>query len=296
MSVTMMGRIWPQVIEPFGRKFVLLAFADAANDDGVTWIALESERGKLDLRTKCSMSLRALQGHIQALEGDGYLERYETAGKGCLWRVHPTPAKSAGVQASTPAEFAPPPAEFAGEPSSNRQGKENTGEPLSISGKCPLTTRALPAGVTLDQWEAFLDMRASIAKPVKRYVASIILANLDKIGKAGWHAGDVLDRSTVHAWPDVYAPEEGRVTGVRRVVANRIAEPVGMSEEDMAEIRRIAAIEDFAVQRRERAAFQARVEARNAPSPLGEIAGQLPLRPRSRTDREIAAVHGKALL
>ncbi|QQV77304.1 hypothetical protein H5J25_00170 [Sphingomonas aliaeris] len=31
--------------------------------------------------------------------------------------------------------------------------------------------------------------------------------------KLGWHAGEILDRSTVNPWPDVYVPADGRVTG-----------------------------------------------------------------------------------
>lgn len=281
-----MGRIWPQMIEPTGRKMVLLAFADAANDDGLTWIALESERGKLDMRTKCSMSMRALQGHVAALEADGWIERHETIGKGCIWRVHGTPANSAGVNGATPANSAPPPANSAGEPLSNHQEERKTGERLQpVVDKCPLIGRPLPSGVTLDQWEAFLDMRASIAKPVRAYVATVVLKKLDAVGKAGWHAGDVLERSTVNAWPDVYEPEAGRVTGVRRVVAGHVAEPVGMSDEDKRELIRIANLPDMRQKIEERRAFMAKVERRNAPASIGTIVGELALRPPAKSRR-----------
>ena len=281
-----MGRIWPQLIQPSGRKMVLLAFADAANDDGLTWIALESERGKLDMRQKCSMSIRALRDHVAALEADGYIERHETIGKGCIWRVHATPANSAGVQGVTPANSAGPPANSAGEPLSNHQEKEKTRERiLPVVDKCPLIGRPLPSGVRLDQWEAFLDMRASIAKPVRAYVATKVLGKLDEVAKAGWHAGDVLDRSTVNQWADVYEPEDGRVTGVRRVVAGHVAEPVGMSDDDRRELARIAAIEDVGSMLAERREFMAKVERRNAPMAIGSLLGQLPLRPPVRGGR-----------
>jgi len=280
MSVGLMGRIWPQTIEPSGRKMVLLAFADAANDDGLTWIALESQRGRLDMRTKCSMSKRALRDHVAALEAEGYIERHETIGKGCIWRVHATPANSAGVMGSTPANSASPPADSAGYPFTNHQEKKKTGERLSpVVDKCPLIGRALPAGVSLEQWEAFLDMRASIAKPVRAYVATKVLAKLDEIGAAGWHAGDVLDRSTVNTWPDVFEPEAGRVTGVRRIVANHVADPVGMSDDDRREMARIAAIPDVGAMLAARRDFMASVERRNAPASIGKLIGELTLRP-----------------
>lgn len=281
-----MGQIWPQWITPQGKKLVLLAFADAANDDGLCWIAVESERGKLDLRTKASASARAVQAHIAALEREGFIERHETIGKGCIWRVHATPANSAGVNGATPANLAPPPANSAGEPSINRQGKEKTAERISPPvDKCPIIGRALPLGVSLNQWEAFLDMRASIAKPVRAYVATVVLRRLDEVGKAGWHAGDVLERSTVNAWADVYEPEAGRVTGVRRVVAGQVAEPVGMSDDDRRELARIAEIDNLGDSLQARRDFMAKVERRNAPVSLGRLIGELPLRPPVRGRR-----------
>lgn len=279
MSVRLMGQIWDLDIRPQGKKLVLLAFADAANDDGLTWIAIESQRGKRSICTKSSATVRSVQAHVSQLEADGYLERNETVGRGCLWRVNATPAKLAGVHGATPAIFAPPPAEFAGEPSINRHEQETAGERVTVEGgQCPISQRPLPAGVSLEQWEAFLDMRTSIAKPVLTYAAAILLAKLQEIADAGWHAGDALDRSTVNAWADVYEPEAGRVTRVRCVVAGQAADPVGMSDADKAELIRIAAIEDMGEKLAARREFMAEVERRNAPEPLGMLAGMLPLR------------------
>ena len=286
MSVRLMGLIWPQLVEPVGRKMVLLAFADAANDDGLTWIAIESQRGSLDLRQKCSLDARSVRRHVSSLEKDGWIERHETAGKGCIWRVHATPDRMSGVKEPTPDKIAQNVSIVSGEPFLNRQETKKTGERLKpVVDKCPVIGRALPPGVSLGQWEAFLDMRASIAKAVKPYVANIVLAKLEAIGKAGWHAGDVLDRSTVNVWPDVFEPEAGRVTGVRRVVAGCAADPVGMSDDDRAELSRIAAIEDTGRMLEARREFMARVERRNAPVSLGQLIGELPLRPPVRGSR-----------
>ena len=285
MSIRIMSQVWGQIIEPHGKKLVLLAFADAANDDGLTWIAIESQRGSLDLKTKCCMSLRAIRGHVAQLELDGHLERNETLGKGCIWRVYATPAKSAGVQGDTPANSATTPANSAGEPLLNHQEKEKTERLLQAVDKCPLLGRPLPTGVTLAQWEAFLDMRAAIAKKVRPYVAQVVLAKLDAVAKAGWHPGDVLDRSTVNGWADVYEPETGRVTGVRRVAAGHVGEPVGMTDQDKGELVRIANIRDVGQMLQERREFIARVERRNAASSIGALIGELPLRPPLRGDK-----------
>ena len=73
---------------PSSDKMVLLALADAANDDGITWMALQSKEGvKLDLLKKTSLSRRAIQGALKRLCDAGYLSRIDRPGKGVIWTV-----------------------------------------------------------------------------------------------------------------------------------------------------------------------------------------------------------------
>ena len=82
MSISLMAQAWPLDISTTD-KMVLLALADAANDAGVTWIAVRSKKAdKLDLLKKCSLSERALQGAIKRLAEAGHLSRKETPDKG----------------------------------------------------------------------------------------------------------------------------------------------------------------------------------------------------------------------
>ena len=65
------------------RKMVLLALADNANDEGTDcWPSV----GKLV--EKCSMSERAVQGHLAALEDDGYIKRHERLGRSNKFTIH----------------------------------------------------------------------------------------------------------------------------------------------------------------------------------------------------------------
>lgn len=111
MSIALMSAVWRMDIATTD-KMVLLALADAASDEGVTWIALRSKRDdKADLLKKCSLSERAIQGAIKRLCEAGYLSRKENPGRGVLYTV--TPAANAPP---TPAPAAPPPAGYAGAP------------------------------------------------------------------------------------------------------------------------------------------------------------------------------------
>ena len=117
-----MSAVWPLDI-PATDKMVLLALADAANDDGVTWIAVKSRSaGKLDILTKCSLSERAIQGAIKRLCVLGHLHREERIGKGCIYTVQPngTPPADAPPQDMRPAANDADPRISCGETVSNR--------------------------------------------------------------------------------------------------------------------------------------------------------------------------------
>ena len=112
MSIALMTEAWKAEL-PSGRKFVLLSLCDNANDQGECYPSIAM------IAKRCSMSVRAVQGHILALESDGVVVRVERVGRSTLYRINPrricTPAESAPPQnlRPSPAESAPPPAESA---------------------------------------------------------------------------------------------------------------------------------------------------------------------------------------
>lgn len=122
MSISLMTDVWRMDL-PTTDKMVLLALADAANDAGVTWLAVASKRDdKQDLLKKTSLSERAVQMAIQRLCDAGHLHRDERPGRGVIYNVtppqymHPRTTCAPAPDAATPARRAP-------KPSSNRQSK-----------------------------------------------------------------------------------------------------------------------------------------------------------------------------
>lgn len=96
-----MTAVWKLDLPP-SDKMVLLALADAANDEGVTWMAVKSRvAGKADLLARCSLSERAVQGAIKRLCEARLLSRLDRPGKGVIWTV--TPAGNAPPQEMRPA-------------------------------------------------------------------------------------------------------------------------------------------------------------------------------------------------
>jgi hypothetical protein len=108
MSIKLMTKAWETSLRS-GPKMVLLALCDNANDEG------ECYPGIPTIARKCSMSERAVQGHITDMETAGILQRNLRSGRSTLYRIFvakfPTPAESAPLQGlhPTPADFAPPP-------------------------------------------------------------------------------------------------------------------------------------------------------------------------------------------
>ena len=108
MSIALMTQAWKMDMQT-GRKFVLVAMCDAANDDGKCWPSIEA------IMQKCSMGERTVQQHIAAMEEEGILTRDMRKGRSTMYNIDPrklcTPAETAPPQNShpTPAESAPKP-------------------------------------------------------------------------------------------------------------------------------------------------------------------------------------------
>lgn len=108
MSIALMSLAWKADL-PTGRKMVLLALCDNANDQGECYPSVSN------IAERCSMGERTVQSHLADMEDDGILSRHFRNGRSSIYVINPrrfrTPAESAPPQNShpTPAESAPLP-------------------------------------------------------------------------------------------------------------------------------------------------------------------------------------------
>ena len=108
MSIRLMTEAWKSGI-PAGRKMVLLALCDNANDQGECYPSISM------LAEKCSMSERSVFNHVADLEKIGAIVRNNRSGRSTVYHLDPckfcTPANSAPLQPlhPTPANSAPQP-------------------------------------------------------------------------------------------------------------------------------------------------------------------------------------------
>lgn len=177
-----MTAVWPLVL-PRTEKFVLLALADNANDEGVCWPSIAT------LCKKTCTSEREVQRAIAALDKSGQLSRIMRAGTSPVYHIHPrhsdTPVTESppSLRHPTPVTLAPLPRQGGTptpvtlapkpsiEPSLNHQG---TIKELSAS-KTKKSKRQIPEGWepaerTVEELSREFGLR--VPEDVNRYVAS----------------------------------------------------------------------------------------------------------------------------
>lgn len=183
MSIKLMTQVWGMRLAD-SELLVLLALADAANDEGFCWPGIAS------LCRKTNKSERTVQRSIRELEGLGHLTRKEIVGKGCTYTIHPR-------QDDTPVTVTPPsprrdtPVTVTPKPSKNH----NTSRAKALSGsrdrgstiEAALKDRAItadeattwavtelrwPRGEAKTEWQRFLDSNAAHGRRYKDWKAA----------------------------------------------------------------------------------------------------------------------------
>lgn len=212
---------------PAGRKMVLLALCDNANDQGECYPSIDY------LAIKCSMGERTVQGHISDMERAGIVRRQLRPGTTTVYHINPrrfndpaesappadplihSPAKSAGVRKShhspagsdgTPPQDLPP-APAAAAPRTTSKPKteppKNQGGAAAPEGE----PSELPEWMPLDAWDAYLEMRKKARKVPTAYALKLVIDALAMFKAEGHDVRAVLDASIRNGWTDVYRPK-----------------------------------------------------------------------------------------
>lgn len=82
MSIKLMSKVWLLRDVAGTEKLILLAIADACNDQGVCW------PGQQTLAQKATIGIRQVNYHLEKLEKSGYITRQQRAGTSSLYRIN----------------------------------------------------------------------------------------------------------------------------------------------------------------------------------------------------------------
>lgn len=66
----------------------------------------------------------------------------------------------------------------------------------------------LPYWMPIDAWEGWLEMRKQRKKPLTDRAATRAIKKLEEMQQGGIDVSEVLDRSTLNGWTDLYKPKE----------------------------------------------------------------------------------------
>ena len=165
MTLAFKARVAPS------QKLVLLALCDSANDQGECYPSVPT------LMAKSSLSERAVQGAVAALEASGHLHREFRHGRSTVYWM--TPAADAPPQRLPPASRAPTPADAAPPPPQMLHPTPANGAPITIieSSVEPSPKRKAVRGVKADA-PGFAEFWAAYPRKVARDKAAKSFADI----------------------------------------------------------------------------------------------------------------------
>ena len=192
MSIKLMTAVWDREDLSSTQKLVLLSLADWANDEGLCWPSIDR------LATKTSMAGRSVQRIIRDLESMGFVRRDEVLGKGNrywisipLTQCHPCPSVTPPLTESHPTPDTVSP---------------NTSKIHQLTTK--YIRRELPECIPVDAWQGWVEMRNQRKKPLTDRAYNQAIDKLVAFMAKGQNITEVLDRSTMNNWLDLYEIKE----------------------------------------------------------------------------------------
>ena len=191
MSIKLMTAVWDREDLSSTQKLVLLSLADWANDEGLCWPSINR------LAIKTSMAGRSVQRIIRDLESMGFINRDEVLGKGNrywiyipLTECHPCPSVTPPLTESHPTPDTVSP---------NTSYTHQSNTKYIIEG--------YPVWLPIEAWKGWVEMRKQRKRPLTDRAKTRALTKLEALHLAGHDINELLDRSTINGWLDIYEPK-----------------------------------------------------------------------------------------
>jgi hypothetical protein len=190
MSIKIMTAVWDREDLSSTQKLVLLALADWANDEGLCWPSIER------VAKKSSLKKRAVQLAIRSLEEMQFIRREEVIGKGNrYWIQIPVHHMHPCIKDT------PPVHEVHGTRASDAPNTSITHQLITND------IIGLPDWLPMDAWNGWVEMRKKRKRPLTDRATARAINKLDAIRSKGHDIEDLLDRSTINGWLDIYEPK-----------------------------------------------------------------------------------------
>jgi hypothetical protein len=205
MSIKLMTAVWDREDLSSTQKLVLLSLADWANDDGLCWPSIER------LAIKTSMAGRSVQRIIRDLESMGFVKRNEVLGKGNRYWIHIPMTECHPCPSVTPPMTECHPTPDTVSPNTSKTHQLNTKDII----------RVLPDWIPADAWNGWVEMRKQRKKPLTDRAYNKAIEKLVAFRDKGQNITEVLDRSTMNGWTDLYEIKENKNGAANRTTNQR---------------------------------------------------------------------------
>jgi hypothetical protein len=192
MSIKLMTAVWDREDLSSTQKLVLLSLADWANDEGLCWPSIER------VAKKSSLKKRAVQLAIRSLEEMQFIRREEVIGKGNRYWIH------IPMQQMHPCTKDIPPVHQMHE--TPAPDAPNTSYTHQLTTKCII--EGYPVWLPIDSWKGWVEMRKQRKRPLTDRAKARAFTKLEALHLAGHDINELLDRSTINGWLDIYEPKE----------------------------------------------------------------------------------------
>jgi len=205
MSIKLMTAVWDREDLSSTQKLVLLALADWANDDGLCWPSIER------VAKKSSLKKRAVQLAIRSLEEMQFIRREEVIGKGNKYWVQIPMHQMHPCTKDTPPMHQMHETRASDAPNTSKTHQLNT----------KYIIEGYPTWLPIDAWKGWVEMRKQRKRPLTDRAKARAYKKLEALHLAGHDINELLDRSTINGWLDIYEPKGATNAGN----SNHAAEP-----------------------------------------------------------------------
>jgi hypothetical protein len=206
MSIDVSTQVWKRGPRDRSERFVLLAIADNANDEGYAFPLVQT------IAAKCLMSIRTVQRVLKNLTDDGWIavEASPKNYKANAYQIDLLKLSHANLSHDKTSTSHVTKTTF----SCDKPGEHiliNSQE-QSENSQYPTSQKKLslnpPAYIDRAAWLAFVEMRKQIRKPLTDRACELTWKKLAKMQADGVDITAALEQSTMSCYQGVFAPKE----------------------------------------------------------------------------------------
>lgn len=206
MSVEAITWAYSQKAGSATAKSVLVAMANCASPDFICWPSMAYLQAVTEQDRKTVLANIKRLKHLHLIADTEV--RTGRTGQVVVYRLNPE-AVGQGAQNWNGSEigtvpFFPPKGPVFPAKRCQKRDTEPKGT-VSEPSKAKSVSFALPGWVPVESWDAWVEMRKAIKKPLTPRALQLAVGKLARLQEQGHDAAAVLDQSTLNSWQDLYA-------------------------------------------------------------------------------------------